>query len=197
METAPRNGTGRDGLKALAAFFCAALCGALTAFGCGAERQETADDPIDALIEKFSMDRFRREEKRWNLKGKQAEIRRKNRIVVHEPRLMLYEEGKAVCVVTGDTGDLDEKSGDMTIHGNVRAVSEDGEMFSDKLLWNEEDGTLISPGDVELRRGDSTVWAKSMEGEPNLSKVKLLDATFQLRAKDETIEPYLLEPTEP
>ena len=193
METAARNGTGRGGLKAFAAFLCAAL----TAFGCGAERQETTDDPIDALIESFSMDRFRGEEKRWNLKGKQAEIRGKNRIVVHQPQLTLYEEGKTVCVVTGDTGNLDKSSHSMKIHGNVRAVSNDGEMFSDQLLWNEEDGTLISPGDVELRRGDSTVWAKSMVSEPNLSKVELLNATFQLRAKDEKIEPYLLEPTDP
>ena len=193
METETRNGTGRSGLRALAA----CLCAALTALGCGAERQETADDTILALIETFSMNRFSGEEKRWTLKGELAEIHEKNRIVVHQPQLTLYEEGEAVCVVTGDMGDLDEKSGDMKIHGNVRAVSDDGEMFSDQLLWNEEDGTLVSPEDVELRRGDSTVWAKSMESDPNLSKVKLLDATFQLRAKDETIEPYLLEPTDP
>lgn len=193
METKTRNGTGRGGLRALAAFLCAAL----TALGCGAERQETADDTIQALIETFKMNRFSGEEKRWTLKGELAEIHEKNRIVVHQPQLTLYEEGEAVCVVTGDMGDLDEKSGDMKIHGNVRAVSDDGEMFSDQLLWNEEDGTLVSPEDVELRRGDSTVWAKSMESDPNLSKVKLLDATFQLRAKDETIEPYLLEPTDP
>lgn len=193
METKTRNGTGRGGLRALAA----CLCAALTALGCGAERQETADDTIQALIETFKMNRFSGEEKRWTLKGELAEIHEKNRIVVHQPQLTLYDEGEAVCVVTGDMGDLDEKSGDMKIHGNVRAVSDDGEMFSDQLLWNEEDGTLVSPEDVELRRGDSTVWAKSMESDPNLSKVKLLDATFQLRAKDETIEPYLLEPTDP
>lgn len=67
----------------------------------------------------------------------------------------LYEQERPAVVLTGDSGQADEKAGVVVVQGDVRAKATDGSaaLTCDRIKWNRDEKLLSASGNVAGRLG--------------------------------------------
>lgn len=160
-------------------------------FGC--EREEEVTPPVEAVPIQ-QLDTFTTEHKdagilKWTLIGKSSEFRA-NTVTVQSPKVEIYEEGKISITLTSKTGYYYTKGKDkdnLYLNSEVVGVNENGTLYTEKLQWRNKNGTLFSPTEVKIVRGDSTWNGTDMVANPNLETVTMSNNRFELFPKDEDI----------
>ncbi len=164
------------------------LC--LAVIGCEREEETPPAAPTPAQqLEKFSMQHREAGVLKWTLVGEVSEIR-KNIVIVQKPKVQIYEEGQVSITLTGETGqyfNVGNKKDNLYLNGEVVGVNENGTLYTEELQWQNKDGTLYSPTEVKIVRGDSTWYGTEMVANPNLETVKMSKNRFTLYPKDEEI----------
>ena len=91
-------------------------------------------------------------ERDWELFADAAEgFEGKGKWRIQKVRIQFYSENEAKFTVTGDSGEIDAKTKDMKIEGNVKTVSVNGYRFeSPLLLYMAGPRLLQSPGPVKM-----------------------------------------------
>ena len=126
---------------------------------------------------------------KWTLVGQSSETQ-KHRIIVKNPKVEIFEEGKISLTLTGKQGQyfrLGPKKDNLYLYDNVVGVNEKGKLYSEELHWRNKDGTLYSPTEVKIVRGDSTWYGIEMVANPDLETVTMSKNRFTLYPKDEEI----------
>ena len=126
---------------------------------------------------------------KWTLVGQSSEMQ-KHRIIVKNPKVEIFEEGKISLTLTGKQGQyfrLGTKKDNLYLYDNVVGVNEKGKLYSEELHWRNKDGTLYSPTEVKIVRGDSTWYGIEMVANPDLETVTMSKNRFTLYPKDEEI----------
>ncbi len=156
--------------------------------GCEREDEKEAKDPLPAQqLETFSMQHTEAGVKRWYLSGESSEIR-KDKVIVKNPKVQIFEEGKISITLTGDKGEFfptGKQKDNLYFYGGVVGVNESGTLFTEELHWLNKEGNLYSPTEVKLVRGDSTWHGIEMVANPDLETVKMSNNRFKLYPKDE------------
>lgn len=76
-----------------------------------------------------------------------------------------YGEGEVVYMITSDEIIYDTKRGELDFIGSVVLENPQGDLLkSQRLLWNDRDEELTSPGPVQLFVGYTVLEAESMKG---------------------------------
>ncbi len=156
--------------------------------GCEREDEKEAEVPLPAQqLETFSMQHTEAGVKKWHLRGESSEIR-KEKVIVKNPELQIFEEGKISITLTGDKGEFfptGKQKDNLYFYGGVVGVNESGTLFTEELHWLNKEGHLYSPAEVKLVRGDSTWYGIEMVANPDLETVKMSKNRFKLYPKDE------------
>ena len=171
------------------------IASAATAPGCGPRSSETGEDDnlLATEVFDFTMEHLRADELRWRMKGIRIDVLTTDETRVVDPRVTIYQEGIPATVITGDHGTVDRDTNNLVITGAVRAVSRDGVLYTEKLLWDDLGGKLIAPGDAEIHRGRSVIRGTRMDGRPDLKRVHMDEVRFHVRPDDETVDAHVDE----
>ena len=172
------------------------LC--LTVIGCEREEEETQQvEPTPTQqLEKFSMQHREAGLLKWALVGDVSTMvgdspqERGNKVIIQNPKVEIFEEGEVSLTLTAKTGKFfstgPEKE-NLFLYGEVVGVNENGTLYTEELQWRNKDGTLYSPTEVKIVRGDSTWYGTEMVANPNLETVTMSKNRFKLYPKDEEI----------
>lgn len=139
---------------------------------------------------------------KWSLKAKKAIFFETHEILITEPSVKIYESQESLqdgtdlpednspkfMTVTGDEGEVDDRTKDMKIFGNVKGVNDSGTLYTNELFWKDKEGLIYAPGKVRIVRGDSVMLGRNMTADPSLNVVDMEDVAFTLYPKDEKIE---------
>ena len=111
-------------------------------------------------------------------------------MIVQNPIVEIYEEGKISLKITAKIGKYypsGKNKNDLFLYDDVVGTNEKGQLFTEELQWRNKDGTLYSPVEVKIVRGDSTWYGSEMVANPDLETVKMSNNRFRLYPKDEEI----------
>lgn len=170
----------------------------LFAVGCDREdevTQKTENLPVQQL-ESFSTQHREAGVLKWTLVGDSSKLvsdtstRSADEMIVQNPVVEIYEEGKVSLKVTSKTGKYypsGKNRNNLYLFGDVVGTNEKGQLFTQELQWRNKDGTLYSPVEVKIVRGDSTWYGSEMVADPDLETVKMSNNRFRLYPKDEEI----------
>ena len=163
--------------------------------GCEREEENPPAEPLPLQqLETFTTQHTEQGVVKWTLVGDSSEMQENkasgNKIIIQNPRVQIYEEGKVSITLTSLTGELystGKKRNNVYLQGNVVGVNENGTLNTELLEWLNKDGTLYAPNEVKILRGDSTWYGTEMVANPNLETVTMTDNRFRLYPKDEEI----------
>lgn len=157
------------------------------------ESQSTTPPPLQQL-QTFTTQHTKGGVLKWTLVGETSELRESkaigNRVIIQNPKVQIYEEGKVSITLTSKTGQLfssGSKRNNVYLKGEVVGVNENGSLYTEELEWRNKEETLYSPTEVKVVRGDSTWNGTEMVANPNLETVKMSNNRFRLYPKDEEI----------
>ena len=102
--------------------------------------------------------------------------------------LQIFQDGKWAITITGDRGEIIESSNNVHIFENVVGKSQDGQLYTDELHWQDNDGKLYAPNAATIVRGDSTMVGRELEGDPTLEVVTMKDVRSKIYPKDEKFD---------
>lgn len=158
----------------------------------GCEREEEIQDPTPPPLQQFETFSTQHREAgvlKWSLIGEASEVRGQ-KVVVQNPKVQIFEEGKVSITLTSKQGRylrIGKNKDNLYLQGEVIGVNEKGTLYTEELQWRNKDGTLYSPTKVKLVRGDSTWYGTEMIANPDLETVKMSKNRFTLYPKDEEI----------
>lgn len=167
------------------------LITSIAVIGCNREEDITTTDetaPIQQL-EDFTTQHKEAGVLKWELVGKSSEFHG-TLVTVESPQVEIYEDGKISITLTSKIGHYyteGKNKDNLYLEGDVVGVNENGKLYTEKLQWRNRDGTLYSPTEVKIVRGDSTWYGNKMEGNPNLETITMSNNRFELYPKDEAI----------
>lgn len=166
----------------------------------GCDREEEVIEPTEPLpvqqLDSFSTQHREAGILKWTLVGDSSKLVSHNsrvvgnEMIVQNPIVEIYEEGKISLKITAKTGKYypsGKNKNDLFLYDNVVGKNEKGQLFTEELQWQNKDGTLYSPVEVKIVRGDSTWYGSNMVANPDLETVKMSNNRFRLYPKDEEI----------
>ena len=166
----------------------------------GCERDEEDSSQTEALpvqqLESFSTQHREAGVLKWTLVGDSSKLVNDpnsqigNEMIVQNPVVEIYEDGKISLKITSNIGKYypsGENKNNLYLYGNVIGINEKGKLYTEELQWQNKDGTLYSPVEVKIVRGDSTWIGTEMIANPDLETVKMSNNRFRLYPKDEEI----------
>ena len=167
------------------------LLSSISVIGCDREEEEITTDektPIQQL-ETFTTQHKEAGVLKWELVGKSSEFHG-TLVTVKSPEVEIYEDEKISITLTSQIGHYyteGKNKDNLYLEGDVVGVNENGKLYTEKLQWRNKDGTLYSPTEVKIVRGDSTWYGNKMVGNPNLETITMSNNRFELFPKDEDI----------
>ena len=156
----------------------------------GCEREEDIkpeESPPLQQLKTFSTQHTEAGVLKWSLVGESSEMRG-GETIIHNPKVKIFEEGKVSLTLTGKRGQyfpVGKNKDNLYLYGEVVGVNENGTLYTEELHWRNKGGTIYSPTEVKLVRGDSTWYGIEMVANPNLETVKMSKNRFKLYPKDE------------
>lgn len=166
----------------------------------GCEREEDVREPTETLpvqqLDSFSTQHREAGILKWTLVGDSSKLVSQssrsvgNEMIVQNPIVEIYEEGKISLKITAKTGKYypsGKNKNDLFLYDDVVGINEKGQLFTEELQWRNKDETLYSPVEVKIVRGDSTWYGTEMVANPDLETVKMSNNRFTLYPKDEEI----------
>lgn len=122
--------------------------------------------------------------RKWTLIGNEATFL-KDRVEVQQPKVQVFQDGKLAITLTGERGEILQRSNNVKLFDNVVGVSSDGKLYTSELHWRAWDERLYAPHKSRIARGNSTLLGTELEASPSLDKILIKHAQFNLYAKDE------------
>lgn len=94
--------------------------------------------------------------------------------------------GQHTSILFANGGEVYEHKQNMKAYGNVKVVSDSGlTLYTDTLIWNNEQQKIISEIPVMLTTETDTLWGDSFVSDPNLENYTITNARgHSLRNKD-------------
>lgn len=87
---------------------------------------------------------------------------------------VFYQDKGGKIEITAPGAVMDTKTKDITMTGNVKAVSSDGATFTaNEALWKGKDRMLFGTGGVTLTRDDTVIIGDKLESDANMEKVRV------------------------
>lgn len=167
------------------------LLTSISVIGCNREVEVNTQEDT-APIQQFQTFTTRHKEAgvlKWELVGKSSKFHG-TLVTVNSPQVEIYEDGKISITLTSQIGHYyteGKNKDNLYLLGNVVGVNENGKLYTEKLQWRNNDGTIYSPTEVKIVRGDSTWYGYKMKGNPNLETITMSNNRFELYPKDEDI----------
>ena len=162
---------------------------ALYGFGCDKAQENVTqftEDVPQQTLQRFSTSHTEAGITKWLLIGNEARFLQES-IEVQQPTVQIFEGGELTITLTGDRGEITQRSNDIQLFHNVVGVSSDGKLYTDELHWRNGDGKLYAPNESEIVHGDSRLIGIELEAEPSLERIAMKNTRFRIYPKDEKL----------
>ncbi len=152
--------------------------------GCGGNSDEGVSQPpedVEQTVSQFSLTQSREGRTKWTLTADSAIFLESDRVAIEGVELLIYgDEDGETMTIRGDSGEVNERTYDVTITGNVRGNSSDGDRLNtEELHWSDRTGKIYtSPGmKVTIIHEDSVIVGEDLMARPRLDTVRLRNMT--------------------
>ena len=121
---------------------------------------------------------------RWQLDAEEAEIfDDQKKTQMRRVKVTVFQKSR-VWVVTGDEGEMQNETRDVTVRGNVVVTSDDGLRFtSEDLHWKTDAKRLWTDGPVTVVKGQTTITGRGFSSEIEAERA-LIRARVRVLIKD-------------
>lgn len=112
----------------------------------------------------------------WVLQARQARVfNTRKEVEATALRVDMYDEQRTVTsTLTADSGVIDQRTGAMTVSGNVHVRSHEGyELFTSVLHWDKQREVFRTEAFVEVHHGDNLYTGYEMECDRNLDHLSI------------------------
>ena len=164
--------------------------------GCGGDSDEGVSQPpagVEQAVRQFSLTHSRDGRMKWTLNADSATFLESDRIALQKVKLLIYgDKDGETATIHGDSGELNERTYDVKIMGNVVGVSSDGgRLNTEELYWRDRTGKIYTESGVKvtITNEDSVVVGERLLADPKLETVKLRSMTgITTRVEEEVSE---------
>lgn len=172
--------------------FSLTVIAALLSAGCGDEGVQHASQPpadVEQELSRFSLVHAREGRTKWKLTSDAATFLESDRIKIEGVGLLIFgDKDGEMLTIHGDRGEVDQRTNNIKIMGNVEGVSSDGgRLNADEIHWREGSGKIYTlPGvKVTITYEDSVIAGEELEADPKLEIVRLKNITGITRPEKE------------
>ena len=152
--------------------------------GCGDDGDNQASQPPDEVqqeIRQFSLVRMLNGKTKWKLKADTSTFLDSERVRLGKTELRIFgDNGGEKMIIRGDHGEVNERTHNIKITGNVVGISSDGgQLLTEELYWRDRTGKIYTlPGvKVTITYEDSVIVGEELDADPELETAKLKDVT--------------------
>lgn len=121
----------------------------------------------------------------WEINADQILAKADNKLIEFiKMQAQIYGTGEQGNIkLTANQGQMDQVSKMITLHGDIKAVSDKGAEFTaDMVKWFTNEQRFAAEGNVQYRRQDVTIIGDKLESEQNFTKVRVTgNARAELR----------------
>ncbi len=163
---------------------------ALVFAGCGDDGDDQASQPPEEVqqeIRQFSLVRMLNGKTKWKLKADTSTFLDSERVRLGKTELRIFgDKGDEKMIIRGDHGEVNERTHNIKITGNVVGISSDGgQLLTEELYWRDRTGKIYTlPGvEVTITYEDSVIVGEELEADPELETAKLKDVTGTIRSE--------------
>lgn len=164
--------------------------------GCGGNSDEGVSQPpagVEQAVRQFSLTHSRDGRMKWTLNADSATFLESDRIALQKVKLLIYgDKDGETATINGDNGELNERTYDVKIMGNVEGISSDGgRLNTEELYWRDRTGKIYTESGVKvtITNEDSVVVGERLLADPELETVKLRSMTgVTTRVEEEVSE---------
>jgi LPS export ABC transporter protein LptC len=113
--------------------------------------------------------------KLWELTAETVEVdpKTQNARLINIKGTLYRDNGGKVDLIAQE-GFVDTKTRDITLQGNVKAISSDGAVFTaPQALWVGKDQRLFGSGGITLTRDDTVITGDTVETDGDMQKIKV------------------------
>jgi LPS export ABC transporter protein LptC len=115
----------------------------------------------------------------WEIRAHSIQIE-DAKTLAQDVKMLFFEEDKIVLRVSALTLELENRSSDIILKGNVKAQREDLTFETEEALWDEESGVLRGKRPVIIMKEDVTIRGEGFEYIPEEGKFIILKAHLQI-----------------
>ena len=111
----------------------------------------------------------------WELKAERMEVDpQTNAVKMFNLKGIFYKEDGSSIEITAPEANLDTKTKDILMAGNIKAVSSEGATFTAReARWEGKKRILYGTGDVTLTKDDTVITGDQIESDAKMEKVKV------------------------
>ena len=133
------------------------------------------DDIPAALLEGNKLVEKKNGKVTWELSANTIALdKATGKITLVDVKAVFYREDGNQLNVTSKTGSFDNKTRDITLAGDVNAVSTDGAtLVADTVDWRQKEELITAKGNVRLTRPDVTATAEEAQTDKALEQIRL------------------------
>ena len=163
--------------------------------GCGGDSDEQVSQPpedVEQAISQFSLMQSREGRTKWTLAADAATFLESDRVALEKVKLLIYgDKDGETMTIHGDRGELNERTYEIEIMGNVEGISSDGDRLNtEKLHWRDRTGKIYTPRGVKvtITHENSVIVGEELLADPKLEIVKLKKVTGITRVEEKESE---------
>ena len=156
----------------------------LLVVGCGDDSGEQVSQPpedVEQEISQFSLMQSREGRTKWTLTADSATFLESDRVALERVELLIYgDKDDETITIQGDSGELNERTYDVKVTGNVVGISSDGgRLNTEELYWRDRTGKIYTSRGVKvtITYEDSVIVGEQLLADPKLETVRLREMT--------------------
>ena len=145
-------------------------------------------DGVEQKLSKFSLVRMLEGRTKWKLSAEVATFLELDRVRIEDVELLIFgdKDGETLTIY-GDQGEINQRTNDIKITGNVKGVSSDnGVLNTEEIYWRDRAGKIYTlPGiKVTITYEDSVIVGEELEADPELETARLRNMTGITRTEE-------------
>lgn len=163
--------------------------------GCGDDSGRQASQPpgeVEQELSQFSLVRTRRGQTKWKLTADTATFLESDLVRIRKVELLIFgDKDGETLTIHGDEGEVNQRTDDIKIMGNVEGVSSDGgRLAAEEIYWRDGTGKIYTlPGiEVTITYEDSVIVGEELKADPELEIVELKNITGITRPEEKESE---------
>ncbi|MBR3603366.1 MAG: LPS export ABC transporter periplasmic protein LptC [Elusimicrobiaceae bacterium] len=167
-------------MKKLAFFFLLTLC--LTA--CSADEENTAGEDLQRA-ENVTIFESKDSQHKWLLRADEVDFDDLNSAILHNPHLLLRENGQDSAQISGKRGTFDYTKKLVTIEGDalVKSFTEQVTLATERFFYDVENDRIWSDQKTTVTRASAKITARGgIETDSKLTKIEFKKQSTQLPA---------------
>jgi len=141
----------------------------------GQPQEAKSDSAANITFSGNSIVELQNGHKQWELTAESSKFNSdKNQLYLNKFKGTLYRDDGGTIVLTADKAQMNMKTRNIVLDGNIKAVSSDGTVFiAPKAEWSNQEKHFYGSGGITVTRGDTVITGEKIDSDAKLEKVRV------------------------